>query len=40
MRRLKAAGLNSLPGGGGEILDDEVRKACLDQMQHRRNGST
>ena len=25
MRRLKAAGLNSLPGGGGEILDDEVR---------------
>src|SRR3954454_3197145 len=26
MRRLKGAGLNSLPGGGGEILDDEVRK--------------
>ncbi|MEP7075072.1 MAG: cyclic dehypoxanthinyl futalosine synthase [Acidobacteriota bacterium] len=26
MRRLKSAGLNSLPGGGGEILDDEVRK--------------
>ncbi|MGH9945922.1 MAG: cyclic dehypoxanthinyl futalosine synthase [Pyrinomonadaceae bacterium] len=26
MRRLKDAGLNSLPGGGGEILDDEVRK--------------
>ena len=26
MRRLKEAGLNSLPGGGGEILDDEVRK--------------
>jgi len=26
MGRLKAAGLNSLPGGGGEILDDEVRK--------------
>jgi cyclic dehypoxanthinyl futalosine synthase len=26
MTRLKAAGLNSLPGGGGEILDDEVRK--------------
>src|SRR5690242_1761414 len=26
MQRLKAAGLNSLPGGGGEILDDEVRK--------------
>ena len=25
MFRLKAAGLNSLPGGGGEILDDEVR---------------
>jgi cyclic dehypoxanthinyl futalosine synthase len=24
--RLKDAGLNSLPGGGGEILDDEVRK--------------
>ncbi|MBV6494904.1 MAG: Cyclic dehypoxanthine futalosine synthase [Pyrinomonadaceae bacterium] len=24
--RLKAAGLNSLPGGGAEILDDEVRK--------------
>ena len=24
--RLKTAGLNSLPGGGGEILDDEVRK--------------
>jgi cyclic dehypoxanthinyl futalosine synthase len=26
MRRLKDAGLNSLPGGGGEILDDDVRK--------------
>jgi cyclic dehypoxanthinyl futalosine synthase len=26
MSRLKNAGLNSLPGGGGEILDDEVRK--------------
>src|SRR5919112_71146 len=26
MLRLKAAGLSSLPGGGGEILDDEVRK--------------
>ncbi|HEV2800159.1 MAG TPA: cyclic dehypoxanthinyl futalosine synthase [Pyrinomonadaceae bacterium] len=26
MERLKAAGLSSLPGGGGEILDDEVRK--------------
>ena len=26
MSRLKAAGLYSLPGGGGEILDDEVRK--------------
>src|SRR5213595_742317 len=26
MQRLKDAGLNSLPGGGGEILDDEVRK--------------
>ena len=25
MRRLKDAGLNSMPGGGGEILDDEVR---------------
>lgn len=25
LARLKAAGLNSLPGGGGEILDDEVR---------------
>jgi len=25
MARLKAAGLYSLPGGGGEILDDEVR---------------
>jgi cyclic dehypoxanthinyl futalosine synthase len=25
MSRLKDAGLNSLPGGGGEILDDEVR---------------
>src|SRR6476619_4471926 len=25
MARLKAAGLNSMPGGGGEILDDEVR---------------
>ncbi|MFT3743197.1 MAG: cyclic dehypoxanthinyl futalosine synthase [Pyrinomonadaceae bacterium] len=24
--RLRAAGLNSMPGGGGEILDDEVRK--------------
>jgi cyclic dehypoxanthinyl futalosine synthase len=26
MQRLKAAGLNSMPGGGAEILDDEVRK--------------
>jgi cyclic dehypoxanthinyl futalosine synthase len=26
MTRLKEAGLNSLPGGGGEILDDEVRR--------------
>jgi len=26
MGRLKAAGLYSMPGGGGEILDDEVRK--------------
>jgi cyclic dehypoxanthinyl futalosine synthase len=26
LARLKAAGLYSLPGGGGEILDDEVRK--------------
>jgi cyclic dehypoxanthinyl futalosine synthase len=26
LARLKAAGLNSLPGGGGEILDDEVRR--------------
>jgi len=25
MQRLKVAGLNSMPGGGGEILDDEVR---------------
>lgn len=26
LARLKAAGLHSLPGGGAEILDDEVRK--------------
>jgi cyclic dehypoxanthinyl futalosine synthase len=26
LRRLKAAGLYSMPGGGGEILDDEVRQ--------------
>ena len=26
-RRLKAAGLESMPGGGGEILDDEIRQA-------------
>ena len=26
-RRLKAAGLQSMPGGGGEILDDEIREA-------------
>lgn len=26
LRRLRDAGLNSLPGGGGEILDDEVRQ--------------
>jgi cyclic dehypoxanthinyl futalosine synthase len=26
MRRLKDAGLYSMPGGGGEILDDEVRR--------------
>src|SRR5215813_8517459 len=25
--RLKAAGLDSMPGGGGEILDDEIRTA-------------
>jgi cyclic dehypoxanthinyl futalosine synthase len=27
LERLKAAGLHSIPGGGGEILVDEVRKA-------------
>src|SRR5581483_5786302 len=27
LRRLKAAGLGSIPGGGGEILVDRVRKA-------------
>lgn len=27
LRRLKAAGLDSMPGGGGEILDDEIRQA-------------
>ncbi|MEQ1605974.1 MAG: cyclic dehypoxanthinyl futalosine synthase [Pyrinomonadaceae bacterium] len=26
LRRLKTVGLNSMPGGGGEILDDDVRK--------------
>jgi cyclic dehypoxanthinyl futalosine synthase len=26
LQRLKNAGLNSMPGGGGEILDDEVRR--------------
>ena len=26
-QRLKAAGLDSMPGGGGEILDDEIRQA-------------
>ncbi|HMS16719.1 MAG TPA: CofH family radical SAM protein [Planctomycetota bacterium] len=26
MRRLKAAGLDGVPGGGGEILDDEIRQ--------------
>jgi cyclic dehypoxanthinyl futalosine synthase len=26
-QRLKAAGLDSMPGGGGEILDDEIRNA-------------
>jgi cyclic dehypoxanthinyl futalosine synthase len=26
VRRLKAAGLGSIPGGGGEILDDEIRR--------------
>src|SRR3990172_390821 len=25
--RLRAAGLDSMPGGGGEILDDEIREA-------------
>jgi cyclic dehypoxanthinyl futalosine synthase len=25
-QRLKAAGLDSMPGGGGEILDDEIRQ--------------
>src|SRR5215510_11870920 len=25
--RLKAAGLDSMPGGGGEILDDEIRQS-------------
>jgi len=25
LKRLKAAGLESMPGGGGEILDDEIR---------------
>jgi cyclic dehypoxanthinyl futalosine synthase len=27
IRRLKAAGLDSIPGGGGEILHDDVRKS-------------
>jgi cyclic dehypoxanthinyl futalosine synthase len=26
-KRLKASGLDSMPGGGGEILDDEIREA-------------
>jgi cyclic dehypoxanthinyl futalosine synthase len=26
LRRLQKAGLDSIPGGGGEILVDEVRK--------------
>ena len=32
MARLKDAGLYSLPGGGGEILDDEVRKESLNKV--------
>ena len=26
IKRLRAAGLDSIPGGGAEILDDEARK--------------
>ncbi|MFN0138723.1 MAG: cyclic dehypoxanthinyl futalosine synthase [Pyrinomonadaceae bacterium] len=35
MQRLKDAGLNSLPGGGGEILDDEVRKRVSTKCNTR-----
>jgi len=35
MRRLKDAGLYSLPGGGAEILDDEVRKRVATKCTTR-----
>ena len=35
LRRLKAAGLYSMPGGGGEILDDEVRKRVSTKCSTR-----
>jgi len=34
MQRLKDAGLYSLPGGGAEILDDEVRKRVATKCHH------
>ncbi len=37
LRRLKAAGLDSLPGGGAEILVDRVREqTCPGQSEHPR----
>lgn len=35
LRRLKAAGLNSMPGGGAEILDDEVRRRVSTKCTSR-----
>ncbi|MHC5018848.1 MAG: cyclic dehypoxanthinyl futalosine synthase [Planctomycetota bacterium] len=33
LTRLQAAGLDGLPGGGGEILDDEIRKRISPKKQ-------
>src|SRR5437868_12891749 len=36
--RLKASGLDSMPGGGGEILDDEIRNDISPRSEERRVG--
>jgi aminodeoxyfutalosine synthase len=39
LRELKAHGLDSLPGGGAEILTDRVTTRCFRRKKRRRSGS-